>query len=113
MTRTPYRKPNAPVPKNCFYCNGSLSEEHITHSRKTDEFQVNWEGDIGCRKCFLPRRREEICGLKAALKKLKDRKGKFVPMFSVSINRTATIDWSGRSWEVEADQITSRFKARW
>src|SRR5262249_16458893 len=108
MTR--YRtwfRDRGPTPTHCFYCNAPLSEEHVQHSVETGDFQVNWEGDIGCKKCFLPQRREEIRANKASLKKLKDpkRKPKLVPLFSVSIKRKATIDWSGRRPVVEKAKV--------
>jgi hypothetical protein len=50
---TPYRDPRAKPPKKCFYCNEPLSEKHVAYSRETGKYQVNWEGDIGCKKCFF------------------------------------------------------------
>jgi hypothetical protein len=73
----------------CFYCGEPLSEQHIAHSRETGEYQVTWNGAIGCKKCFLPQRRKEIRGYKEALKRAKKRTGNPVPMYSVSVQREA------------------------
>jgi hypothetical protein len=88
LYRTWYRSSERhPTPERCFYCNKPLDPKHVEHSVETGKYQVNYEGEIGCKKCFMPQRREEIRDLKAQKKKLKGSRKNMVPMYVVDLGK--------------------------